>query len=165
MSGATMCGSEKAAWNAAAKKFRANEAAISALDTEITSAIGLMRSAGRPTAELEWANAIAQAASGAEARSEYNQRMALTFELHGNTQASRLCSLAAKRGDAVEQRPTLESAQAAAEQAYRECVERLTVVSGQKCGQPRTGHGHEGEPCQVTLGADGACQYHGVAVA
>lgn len=29
------------------------------------------------------------------------------------------------------------------------------------CGAPRTGHGHEGEPCHVHLGPDGTCQYHG----
>jgi hypothetical protein len=165
MTSTPTCVIEKAAWTAAAKKFRANEGEISKLDGQIASTIGLMRSAGRPSAEIDWATAIAQVSSGAEARSEYNQRMALTYELHGNTQASRLCSMAAKRGDAVEQRPTLDSDQAATEQAYRECVERLVVVSGQKCGQPRTGHGHEGEPCQITLGADGSCQYHGAAVA
>ncbi|NWG86409.1 MAG: hypothetical protein HXY26_02685 [Hydrogenophilaceae bacterium] len=29
------------------------------------------------------------------------------------------------------------------------------------CLAPRTGHGHEGEPCHIRLGKDGACQYHG----
>jgi len=29
------------------------------------------------------------------------------------------------------------------------------------CGLPRVGHGHEGDPCRVRLGEDGACQYHG----
>jgi hypothetical protein len=161
----TPCVKEKAAWTAAGKKFRANEDKISKLDGEIASTIGLMRSAGRPPAELDWAMAVAQASTGAEARGEYNQRMALTFEMHGNPQASRLCSLAAKRGDAVEKRPDLDRDQAATEEAYRECVERLAVVSGKKCGQPRTGHGHEGEACQVALGTDGSCQYHGPAVA
>ncbi|HET7831911.1 MAG TPA: hypothetical protein VFK88_02995, partial [Gallionella sp.] len=31
------------------------------------------------------------------------------------------------------------------------------------CGQPRVGHGHEGEPCRVHLGPDGLCQYHDIA--
>ena len=31
------------------------------------------------------------------------------------------------------------------------------------CGQPRVGHGHEGEPCHVHLGPDGLCQYHDIA--
>lgn len=29
------------------------------------------------------------------------------------------------------------------------------------CLAPRTGHGHEGEPCHIPLGKDGTCQYHG----
>jgi hypothetical protein len=37
-----------------------------------------------------------------------------------------------------------------------------TVLAGNdRCGQPRTGHGHKGEPCHVLLGKDGICQYHG----
>lgn len=165
MAGTTKCGKEKAAWTKAAKDFRANEVKISALDAEIASCIGIMRTAGRPAAELAWADAIAQASSGAEARSEYNQRMALTFELHGNPQASRLCSLAAKRGDCVEKREALDQARTDTEEAYRACEESTVIVSGEKCGQPRTGHGHEGEPCQVALGPDGSCQYHGTKVA
>lgn len=34
-------------------------------------------------------------------------------------------------------------------------------LSSLLCGMPRVGHGHEGDPCRVRLGADGVCQYHG----
>lgn len=165
MANTNPCATEKAAWAAAGKKFRDNEKVVRDLDGQIAAAIALMSTLGRPPNEIEWANAIAQAASGAEARSAFNQEMALAFGLKGNTQSSRLCSLAGKRGDAVEQSAKLDSDHTAAEQAYRECVERITLVSSQTCGQPRTGHGHEGEPCQITLGADGSCQYHGAALA
>lgn len=159
------CAAEKTTWAAAGKKFRENEKLIGDLDEQIAKVIALMRTLGRPLPEIEWATGIAQVSSGAEARNAFNQEMALAFGLKGNAHSSRLCSLAAKRGDAVEQRPQLDSDQAAAEKAYRECVERVTIVSRQTCGQPRTGHGHKGEPCQVVLGADASCQYHGTALA
>lgn len=164
MPGKSICAAEKAAWTAAAKKFRDNEAEIGKLDKQLADAVNLMRGAGRPAAEIAWAQAVAQTSSAAEAADKYNQQMALTFELRGNSQASRVCSMAKRRGGFVEKRPTLDSDHALAEEAYRKCVENAMVVSGQKCGQPRTGHGHEGEPCQITLGMDGVCQYHGAAI-
>jgi hypothetical protein len=32
---------------------------------------------------------------------------------------------------------------------------------GKRCGKPCVGHGNEGRPCQVLVGKDGTCQYHG----
>ena len=140
-----------------------NEAEIGKLDKQLADAVNLMRGASRPAAEIAWAQAVAQTSSAAEAANRYNQQMALSLELRGNSQASRVCSMAKRRGAFVEKRPLLDKDSTLTQEAYRECVESATVVSSQKCGQPRTGHGHEGGPCQITLGMDNACQYHGSA--
>lgn len=62
----------------------------------------------------------------------------------------------------------LMAKQKAAQQKLKDCEAKHQADAGQTpppdrlvCGAPRTGHGHEGEPCHVHLGPDGACQYHG----
>lgn len=167
MAGTNPCATEKDRWTEAVRRARGNESRIGSLDRQINNAITQMRSKGRPPAEIAWANEMAQMETSAQARQPYHQRMALAFEMNGNVHAARLRRLAVERAGAVERREELSNSQAVAEEAYRACLGLLAQVTKeqQRCGQPRTGRGSEGEPCRRPLGPAATCPYHGIAIA
>ncbi|HZT57454.1 MAG TPA: hypothetical protein VFA21_02395 [Pyrinomonadaceae bacterium] len=157
----TPCAAEKSKWQQLMKDLRDTQKVVNGYDVEIAGAIEAMRRAGRPAEEIAWANALAVETNPEVVRGSYQQELALRYGLRGNAQSSRLNSLAAKRADAAQKLADLDTKCEEAEAAYKKCLEGYEETRMSLCGQPRTGHGHEGEPCQVHLGPDGSCQYHG----